>query len=173
MSRRCVLFKKVNRSLEESLLYLWPVRCDPLRWALFLGTGLLVWRSPGRAEGVRQLQDAAIRQPLFAQDLPPLKSTTTAPGALQQQKYSGTLLQSSVVIALPGIYGVELPKRDPLPVPTQVCPTLEGSQSGCRLGQDWALGSDSLHPSKPQCGCCPERVGEYTPQSGSLDQPHR
>lgn len=107
--------------------YLGPVSCDPLRWALLLGTGLLVCGALGRAKGVRQLQDAAICQPLFTQDLPPLKSTITALGALQRQRYRGARVCISnmcfSLIAGPGICGGELPRGDPLPAPSHVCPT--------------------------------------------------
>lgn len=73
-------------SKDRRMAYFRPVGHDPLRWALLLGAGLLACRALGRAKGVRQFQDAAICQPLFAQDLSRLKSTTTAPGALQGQK---------------------------------------------------------------------------------------
>lgn len=66
-----------------------PVSCGPLRRALWFGAGLLVCRALGWAKGVWQFQYAAICQPLFAQDLPPLKSSTTAPWALQPQIHSG------------------------------------------------------------------------------------
>lgn len=67
----------------EKFAYLGPVCRDPLRWAVLFGTGLLVCGDPRGAKGVRQIQDAAVRQPLFALDLPALNSTPTAAGALQ------------------------------------------------------------------------------------------
>lgn len=62
-----------------------PVRRDPLWWTVHPCTGLLTCRAPGWAEGVRQFQVAAIRHPLLADNLPPLKSSTTAARALQPQ----------------------------------------------------------------------------------------
>lgn len=151
--------------------YLGPASCHPLRRALWLGTGLLVCGALGRAKGVRQLQDAAVCQALFAQDPPPLKSTTAALGALQKHKRAPVV--TLVIRAGPSSYADELPEADPLPVPSPACPTWEGSQSGCRLGRGWALGSDSLGPSTPRYCCCPEKAGECTPRSGSADRRHR
>lgn len=68
---------------SDEFAYLGPVRRDPLRGAVLLGAGLLVCGALRGAEGVREIQDAPIRQPLSALDLPPPNSTPAAAGALQ------------------------------------------------------------------------------------------
>lgn len=78
--------------------YLGPVRCGPPRWTLLRGAGLLVCRDLRWTKGVGQFQDAAIRQPLFAQDPPPLKSTATAPGALHSQRQHRDVRTGSALV---------------------------------------------------------------------------
>lgn len=83
--------------------YLGPVSCDPLGWTVLLATGLLVYRGRGRAKGVRQLHDATVCQPLFAQYLPPLNSPAAALGTLHRQKgyiHVGFMLPGETFVGL-------------------------------------------------------------------------
>lgn len=110
-----------------------------MRRTVLFTTLLLAQRPPGGTEGVGQLKDAAIRQPLFAQHAPPLHPTATTLGALQRT-------EDIKMIELFKLYGTSNLSQSTCP---QGCRSHRGGQSK-RLQAWTGLGLGGWQSSSPR-----------------------